>query len=206
MSEASVEKSKHVHVSFGDPDPISLHFNAGSKDSAEAILDKLRSSRALHTSLSSALPDKARSPTHPDAVDHEKTRRSGVSVHFSEASPDIIPSRDSGEYEEYEMPDVKSDEEVREGENAIALYDFNADGDDELSVGEGERLMIIERDGDEWWKCRNSEGAEGVVPASYMEVSVRLRLSTSSTDIFISKVDYCSLCFTCARFRGSHQR
>jgi hypothetical protein len=206
MSKASVEKSKHVHVSFGGSDPISLHFNAGSKDTAEAILDKLHSSSDLHSSTSSALPDKARSSTHPDAVDHEKTRRSGVSVHFSEASPDIIPSRDSGEYEEYEMPDVKPDEEVREGEHAVALYDFDADGDDELSVGEGERLMVIERDSDEWWKCRNSEGAEGVVPASYIEVSFRLRLSTSSTDILVSKVSDCSLCFTCARFSGSPQR
>ena len=104
-------------------------------------------------------------------MDLEKTRRSGVSVHFSEASPDIIPSRNSGEYDDYETSEVKSDEDVLEGEDAFALYDFNADGDDELSVREGERLMVVERDGDEWWKCRNSDGAEGVVPASYIEVS-----------------------------------
>ena len=53
---------------------------------------------------------------------------------------------------------------------AVALYDFSADGVDELSVAEGERLTVLEKDGDEWWKCRNSKGLEGVVPASYLEV------------------------------------
>ena len=45
----------------------------------------------------------------------------------------------------------------------------------ELSVKEGEHLVVLERDGDEWWKCRNSEGTEGVVPASYLEVCWYLR-------------------------------
>ena len=55
---------------------------------------------------------------------------------------------------------------------AIALYDFTADGEDELSVAENEEVIIIERDGDEWWKCRNARGVEGVVPASYLEFKV----------------------------------
>ena len=59
---------------------------------------------------------------------------------------------------------------------ATALYDFTADGEDELSVMEGERLTVLEKDGDEWWKCRNTKGAEGVVPASYLEVGL-LQLS-----------------------------
>ena len=55
---------------------------------------------------------------------------------------------------------------------AAALYDFNADGEDELTVKEGENLTVLERDGEEWWKCRNAKGLEGVVPASYLEVRV----------------------------------
>ena len=132
-------------------------------------------------------------------MDLEKTRRSGVSVHFSEASPDIIPSRSSGEYDDYEASEVKSDEDVLEGEDAFALYDFNADGDDELSVREGERLMVIERDGDEWWKCRNSDGAEGVVPASYIEVGSPIYHPMSATDRSTSTADACSLRFAGAR-------
>lgn len=55
-------------------------------------------------------------------------------------------------------------------DTADALYDFDADGEDELSVNEGEHLVVVEKDGDEWWKCRNSHGVVGVVPASYLEV------------------------------------
>lgn len=55
----------------------------------------------------------------------------------------------------------------------MALYDFQAQGEDELSVGEGDKLWVLEKDGDEWWKCRNAAGEEGVVPASYVEVSTR---------------------------------
>ncbi|KAJ3911154.1 hypothetical protein F5877DRAFT_73407 [Lentinula edodes] len=54
---------------------------------------------------------------------------------------------------------------------AVALYPFTADGDDELSVIEGEQLLVLQKDGDEWWKCRNAEGAEGVVAASYIELA-----------------------------------
>jgi len=77
----------------------------------------------------------------------------------------IIPPREPSDDEE--EPEVVHAED---GEPAVALYDFAADGEDELSVQEGETLFVLERDGDEWWKCRNTSGGEGVVPASYVEV------------------------------------
>lgn len=55
-------------------------------------------------------------------------------------------------------------------EQAIALYDFEAQGDDELTVTENEELILVERETDDWWKVRNVSGREGVVPASYVEV------------------------------------
>ena len=56
------------------------------------------------------------------------------------------------------------------------LYDFNADGEDELSVAEGDRLIVLERDSDDWWKVRDSEGREGVVPAQYVELEGSVRV------------------------------
>jgi hypothetical protein len=82
-------------------------------------------------------------------------------VHFSEASPAIIPPRSPS-------PDQAQDE--IEGLEAVALYDFQAQGDDKLTVAEGDALWVIEQEGDEWRKCRNVNGSEGVVPASYVEV------------------------------------
>lgn len=69
------------------------------------------------------------------------------------------------------MPsDSESDELV---ESAIALYYFVADGEDEMSVKENETLIVIDRaSSEDWWKCRNQFGEEGVVPASYIDVSL----------------------------------
>ncbi|GAA5830792.1 hypothetical protein JCM11251_001076 [Rhodosporidiobolus azoricus] len=57
--------------------------------------------------------------------------------------------------------------------NATALYDFESQGDDELSVAEGERVVFIPGGSDdpEWAKVRRVGTAEeGVVPASYIEI------------------------------------
>lgn len=84
----------------------------------------------------------------------------------------IIPSKEEDEDEDEEADARPGNDEAEEQgqENAVALYDFTADGDDELTVKAGEQLVILEKDGDEWWKCRNLRGEEGVVPASYLEV------------------------------------
>lgn len=77
------------------------------------------------------------------------------------------------------MQEEEDVETPQDGEPAVALYDFAADQDDEMSVVAGEHLVVIEQD-EEWWKCRNIHGQEGVVPASYVEVcccSDRLVLS-----------------------------
>ena len=55
-------------------------------------------------------------------------------------------------------------------EMVVALYDFEAQADDELSVSEGDQLVLIEREDHEWWKLQNAKGHIGVVPASYVEV------------------------------------
>lgn len=169
---------------MGGSTPISLHFNAGSREHAEDIVYKLKSSKSLaapRPSVSSQ-PEDLHSASPPPAIrtDLHKSPKNGASVRFAVTSPTVIPPRSPSE-EEYIDPDPEPEleDERTVGHNggeetADALYDFDADGDDELSVKEGEHLVVVERDGDEWWKCRNSHGVEGVVPASYLEVSQTL--------------------------------
>lgn len=127
------------------------------KDHAEAILEKLSVSRALSTQETERLAITT-SPSSP-------TKK--PSVHFSPAAPTIIPDPEEPEEPEEEEEQVKESQEIVQ-----ALYDFNADGEDELTVKEGERLIVLEKDGEEWWKCKNAYDAEGVVPASYLEVRI----------------------------------
>ncbi|ESK97599.1 cytoskeleton assembly control protein sla1 [Moniliophthora roreri MCA 2997] len=166
ITNIAIDK-KQVTFDIGGTNPTSLHFHAGSKDNAEAIVEKLESSKALSAaSQPSATADTPKEPPKKP------------SVHFSPASPTIIPPREpseDGDYEEQEEAqsvngashDDGDDDDV---ERVTVLYDFTADGDDELTVSEGEQLVVLEKDGDEWWKCRNQKGREGVVPASYIEV------------------------------------
>ena len=51
----------------------------------------------------------------------------------------------------------------------VVLYDFDAQGDDELGCRQDQIIEIIDDSHDEWWKCR-AGNREGVVPASYIDV------------------------------------
>lgn len=198
INDTNIEKGKHVHIEVGGAAPISLHYHAGSKDTAEAIITKLESSKALtapRPSVSSPT-EEAHSPPSAIRTDLHKSTKNGASVRFAPTSPTVIPPRSPSEedYAEAEAdpepevevepePEPEEEEEapVHHGddeETAKAMYDFDADGEDELSVKEGEHLVVLEKDGDEWWKCRNAAGAEGVVPASYLEVRIHQDWST----------------------------
>ncbi|KAF3934008.1 hypothetical protein ABW19_dt0210542 [Dactylella cylindrospora] len=54
----------------------------------------------------------------------------------------------------------------------IVLYDFDAQGSDEVSVSAGDEVIILDdAASDEWWNVRRtSNGKEGVVPSSYVEI------------------------------------
>ncbi|KAF8165375.1 hypothetical protein B0H34DRAFT_793770 [Crassisporium funariophilum] len=168
------EKSKHVRIDIGGSSPISLHFHCGSKENADSIVAKLHSSKALSSgptptpsSAAQDHEDTSERTVSPPLDTHREVKK--ASVHFSPASPVIIPPAHEEEPEEEEEEEIGDDVPVSGDLVAVALYDFTADGEDELSVVEGERLTILEKDGDEWWKCRNSKGAVGVAPASYLE-------------------------------------
>ena len=191
ITSAEIDKPKHILIEVGGSAAASLHFHAGNKDTAEEILTKLESSRSLaRASVESTAaaehradpePEPAPAPTQPPAQrtlppplnTNGANSPSKKGVHFSEASPAIIPPRPPS-------PPEPEQEEV-EGLEATALYDFQAQGEDELTVMEGDDLWVIEQEGDEWWKCRNARGDEGVVPASYIEVCVVIPWSSFSS-------------------------
>lgn len=50
------------------------------------------------------------------------------------------------------------------------LYDFPAQGEDEVSVTAGDEVVILDDTNDEWWLVRRQvNGEEGVLPSSYVE-------------------------------------
>lgn len=64
------------------------------------------------------------------------------------------------------------------------LYEFAAQGDDEVSVDAGDEVIILDdTTSEEWWQVRRvANGKEGVVPSSYVEATgVMTPPPTSST-------------------------
>lgn len=67
------------------------------------------------------------------------------------------------------------------GDKATVLYDFDAQGDDELSVREGEIVTVIDKENDEWWTITSSSGAQGVVPAQYVQLDGETQEDTEAS-------------------------
>jgi actin cytoskeleton-regulatory complex protein SLA1 len=61
----------------------------------------------------------------------------------------------------------------QEQKKGQVLYDFMAQGDDEVTVAVGDEVIIIDdMKSEEWWQVRRlRNGKEGVVPSSYIEIT-----------------------------------
>lgn len=77
-----------------------------------------------------------------------------------------------------------------------ALYSYNAQNPDELTIVENEQLEVIgDGDGDGWLRARNYRGEEGYVPHNYLDVERDIATDTNAnqplqTQISFSSVDY----------------
>lgn len=60
--------------------------------------------------------------------------------------------------------------ELRKGK---MLYDFMAQGEDEVTVADGDEVIILDDSkSEDWWQVRRvKNGKEGVVPSSYVEIT-----------------------------------
>ncbi|OCB86325.1 hypothetical protein A7U60_g6639 [Sanghuangporus baumii] len=57
-----------------------------------------------------------------------------------------------------------------EGVCAIALYDYDAAEENEISFREGDRITHIEAASEDWWQGRDAHDNVGLFPANYVEV------------------------------------
>ncbi|EUC53910.1 actin cytoskeleton-regulatory complex protein SLA1, putative [Rhizoctonia solani AG-3 Rhs1AP] len=163
VATVTSEKAKHVDIQIATgSDVTTLRFVANSRDVSDAILEKVEASRLIATSGSGSGSGSGSTPTAhvPDPINTEIAKQhKNASVRFAKSPDSVIPNDDD------------DDDEGPFGEQASALYDFTAQAADELSVKEGETLIVINREeSEEWWKCRNMKGEEGVVPSSYVEL------------------------------------
>lgn len=64
----------------------------------------------------------------------------------------------------------------------VMLFDFMAQGEDEVNVAMGDEVLVIDDSAsDEWWKVRRlRNGKEGVVPSNYVDITESAPASTSA--------------------------
>jgi len=69
------------------------------------------------------------------------------------------------------------------------LYDFTAQGDDEVTVDVGDDIVVVDdTKSDEWWMVRRlKNGKEGVVPSSYVEVTGTVAAAGNSGGLSAAK-------------------
>jgi hypothetical protein len=62
------------------------------------------------------------------------------------------------------------------------LYDFMAQGDDEVTVAIGDEVIVIDdTKSEEWWQVRRlRNGKEGVVPSSYVEITGSIQMPSTA--------------------------
>ena len=157
LTDLTTEKSKHLHLTF--PTAGELHFVISTKDAFDEILAKIEEGRS---SPSSPLP--APSPPPAAASPPPALAQRPTASPTPKAAVRFVPPP---------PPIAAPAAPAALGGNAIALYDFEGEGDDELNVSEGDRLVFLPgaSDDPDWVKVRKVGSTdEGVVPASYVQV------------------------------------
>ncbi|PYI06201.1 hypothetical protein BO78DRAFT_120412 [Aspergillus sclerotiicarbonarius CBS 121057] len=71
------------------------------------------------------------------------------------------------------------------------LYDFMAQGDDEVTVASGDDVIVLDDSkSEEWWQVRRlKNGKEGVVPSSYIEITGTVSNPVMSAEPGLSTVE-----------------
>lgn len=153
----STPSSKTILFQFATaPEPLQYH--CGDKATTDAIMAKIKQSKAIAAGEGAA-PATIASP--PRAESSPSAR----GVRFSaEPATSFPPPPRRAASSVASVPQVKTTK-------ATALYDFEAQGEDELTINDGEELTVVERENDDWWTVKNASGQQGVVPAQYVEVS-----------------------------------
>lgn len=99
-------------------------------------------------------------PAATQKEEEEKAEEEPAAV----APPPALPSRSEPEPPATET----SDDGVPV--DAVVLFDYAKDDDNELNLTENEKITVLDFSHDEWWLGKNSKGEEGLFPAEYVQV------------------------------------
>lgn len=167
------QDGKNVHIEVADTANTILDFQTSSKSEAKAIAAKIDSSKSVASATEATAPHHVPATTPPAP---------SLDNHYDE---------DEESENEFDHPAVpEPDEEPAapikpacEERWAIVLYDFNAEGPEELTVKENEQVLVTDYvSSDEWWNIEHQDGRKGIVPASYVQFQEDYEASLAAED------------------------
>ncbi|CAG8721041.1 9770_t:CDS:10, partial [Cetraspora pellucida] len=147
-------EKKNVTITFGGAKSATFNFQVSNKNDAEAIYRQyVECTASLELPTVNVDTSSMKSPRPTSAHDNQDTEETESQADAEE--------NDVEEVNEMEFPPPKV---------GIALYDFDAQGDDEISIREGDKVWVVDDvSSNEWWRCRKGD-EEGMVPSSYINI------------------------------------
>ena len=154
---------------------MSLDFQAASVQDAMAIFNKVQESKQKSRIPRPVAPTSSVLVPHPmsasTCLTAEVTLDASAAAYITYHEPE--PVEEGPAYNEEERPHTEPEPES-EGRWAIALYDFQAESEDELTIKENDELWVLDHiHGEGWWTVQ-LEDQVGFVPGSYVRVCLSL--------------------------------
>ncbi|KAJ2451815.1 cytoskeletal protein binding protein [Coemansia sp. RSA 2336] len=159
ISRCSTKKAL-LTVEIGGFEPAAFDFTCSSNSEAERIADAINAARRgmfigdrmIEPQTNLQQPPKEDVPFALPAQTDEPMLSPNIDAPFVSPPPSSMPS------------DLQ--------EHAKVLYDFTSDDSDELSVKEGDTVLVLDKSDSDWWQVRElpTNGRAGLVPAAYVEI------------------------------------
>ncbi|NXL25583.1 NPHP1 protein, partial [Setophaga kirtlandii] len=165
LKELVEENTKALHALKKADEPAPVGNYSQRKEEEEKLL--LRLSQQLQKLLLVLDQDKV-TKNYPGDEEHQKGPRAEEGNEEEEESEDEESEEEDTEEEEDEEK-LLDDPNVRE---CVAVGNFDAQQEGDLTFVKGEILLIHDKKEDGWWVAENSKGERGLVPRTYLAVEV----------------------------------
>ncbi|TPX75346.1 hypothetical protein CcCBS67573_g03392 [Chytriomyces confervae] len=158
LSKFHEKKGKKVTLEFGND----VREYEGEKENLEKLMKRLEEVKTLSKVSGPILTGPPPNMGPPEGslkflpAAHDSPPPAPV---FNAPPPTVIPAAQT------------SPRATASNKTAIALYDYEATNEEELTIREDDELIVLDSSDDDWWSVRLANGrGEGLVPKTYVEL------------------------------------
>ncbi|XP_005042746.1 PREDICTED: nephrocystin-1 isoform X2 [Ficedula albicollis] len=183
LKELVEENTKALHALKKADEPAPVGNYSQRKEEEEKLLLKL--SQQLQKLLLVLDQDNV-TKSYAGDEEHQKGAHAEEGNEEEEESEDEESEEEDTEEEEDDEEKLLDDPSVRE---CVAVGNFDAQQEGDLTFVKGEILLIHDKKADGWWVAENSKGERGLVPRTYLAVPKEEEESQEESEEHIEVVD-----------------